>query len=209
MSKAITDPTIPDKSRLQIKVNFPEVNPAFDTYRLGTMLELVRDIALAQAYEGKRVRVCVQQPLGEGIFVGLPLALASMRIVMEKMDWGSRLSDEQLAPVGGVGSAAVNTPAELIRFGALGADQVADDDDVFIIVAPQNVIGASVMTLLEDMVKKVAPRPLVLVNPILADRPSSNNVMQIRGRAERRAFADSFQDIYGSHFITAMSVGLC
>ena len=30
------------KSRLQIKVNFPEVNPAFDTYRIGTVLEMVR-----------------------------------------------------------------------------------------------------------------------------------------------------------------------
>ena len=29
------------KSRTQIKVNFPEVNPAFDTYRLGTLLEMV------------------------------------------------------------------------------------------------------------------------------------------------------------------------
>lgn len=31
-----------NKSRLQLKVNFPEVNPAFDTYRLGTVLEMVR-----------------------------------------------------------------------------------------------------------------------------------------------------------------------
>ena len=29
------------KSRMQIKVNFPEVNPAFDTYRIGTVLEMV------------------------------------------------------------------------------------------------------------------------------------------------------------------------
>jgi hypothetical protein len=34
------------------------------------------------AEEGKRVRICVQQPLGEGIFVGLPLSLASMRPVL-------------------------------------------------------------------------------------------------------------------------------
>ena len=37
------------------------------------------------------------------------------------------------------------------------------------------------MDLLEGMVKKAAGRPLVMVNPLLADRPSSNNVMQIRG----------------------------
>ena len=32
---AVNDDTIPNKSRLQLKVNFPEVNPAFDTYRIG------------------------------------------------------------------------------------------------------------------------------------------------------------------------------
>lgn len=193
LAKAITDSSIPDKSRLQIKLNFPELNPAFDTYRIGTMLELVRDMALSQAYEGKRVRLCVQQPLGEGIFVGLPLALASMRIVMEKMDWGVRPSTSA------DGSENTGTKsAALIRFGSIGADECADDDDVFIIIAPQNVVGASIMDSLDAMVKQANGRPLVLVNPLLSDRPSSNNVMQIRGRAERRALADSFQDIYGN-----------
>jgi len=99
------------------------------------MLELVRDMALSQAYEGKKVRVCVQQPLGEGIFVGLPLALASMRVVMEKMDWGVRPSTS----ADGQESAGTKSAA-FIRFGAIGADQAADDDDLFIIVAPQNGI---------------------------------------------------------------------
>jgi adenylate kinase len=56
------------------------MNTAFDTYRIGTVLEMVRRMALTMVYQGKNVRVCVQQPLGEGIFVGLPLALASMRV---------------------------------------------------------------------------------------------------------------------------------
>ena len=68
---------------------------------------------------------------------------------------------------------------------------------MFIIIAPQNVVGASIIEPLEEMVAAAAGRPLLLVTPLLADRPSSNNVMQIRGRAERRAFADSFLDIYG------------
>lgn len=34
-----------NKSRMQIKVNFPEVNPAFDTYRLGTVLEMVKIVS--------------------------------------------------------------------------------------------------------------------------------------------------------------------
>ena len=214
-SKAITDPTIATKSKLQIKVNFPEVNPAFDTYRLGTILEMVRDIALSQAYEGKNVRICVQQPLGEGIFVGLPLALASMRKVMERMDWGKQMNQQlnekdaflkkqtdEGKHKDAAAAATVDIPSTFpmkdtqIRFGAIAADEVADDDDCFIVVAPQNVVGACIIEYLEEMIKKVDGRPLVLINPILADRPSSNNVMQVRGRAERRAFEDSFQDIY-------------
>jgi adenylate kinase len=54
-----------------IKVNFPEVNPAFDTYRVGTILEMVRQIVLTLTIqEGKRVRVCIQQSMGLGIFTG-------------------------------------------------------------------------------------------------------------------------------------------
>jgi len=39
-------------------------------------------------------------------------------------------------------------------------------------------------------------RGICLINPLLEDKPSSNNVMQVRGRKERREFADSFQEIY-------------
>jgi hypothetical protein len=67
--QAIADDSIVDKSRLQLRVNYPEVNPAFDTYRIGSILEIVRSITLALAEnEGKRVRICVQQSLGEGYF---------------------------------------------------------------------------------------------------------------------------------------------
>ena len=41
-----------NKSRMQIKVNFPEVNPAFDTYRLGTILEMVNTISLINKFHG-------------------------------------------------------------------------------------------------------------------------------------------------------------
>lgn len=94
--KAIDDPTFPFKSKMQVKFNFPEVNPAFDTYRVGTVLECVRHLVLALTIDqGKRVRVCVQQSLGEGAFTGLPLALAAVRPILERMDWGASLSDEE------------------------------------------------------------------------------------------------------------------
>ena len=40
-----------NKSRLQLKVNFPEVNPAFDTYRLGTILEMVRHSSVEECLD--------------------------------------------------------------------------------------------------------------------------------------------------------------
>jgi hypothetical protein len=57
-------------------------------------------------------------------------------------------------------------------------------------------VGGVLITLLEDMVKQANGRPVILYNPNLADKPSANNKMQIRGRAERQAFAESFKTIY-------------
>ena len=58
------------------------------------------------------------------------------------------------------------------------------------------MVGAEVTGLLEALVLSARGRPVLLLNPSLGDRPSSNNVMQIRGRAERRAVMDSFRDIF-------------
>ena len=203
--KAIRDPTIPNKSRMQMKVNFPEVNPAFDTYRIGTILEMVRHTVLALTLEeGKRVRICVQQSLGEGVFCGLPLALASMRPVLERMDWGPSLTPAQKAQPGDVQSPR---PEALIRYGQVGANQIADDDDVVIVIAPQNVVGAMVIELLNEMCVAARGRPVILLNPSLEDRPSSNNMMQVRGRSERRAIQDSFVDIFAVRLLYPSSGG--
>lgn len=40
----------------------------YDVYRVGTLLEMVRCIVMLLTEDGKRVKVCVQQPLGEGVF---------------------------------------------------------------------------------------------------------------------------------------------
>lgn len=39
-----------------------------DVFRIGTLLELIRDLATALAADGKKVKVSVQQALGEGVF---------------------------------------------------------------------------------------------------------------------------------------------
>ena len=197
--RAVNDDTISsfNKSRLQLKFNVPEVNPAFDTYRLGTLLEMVREMVLALTVgEGRKVKVCVQQALGEGIFVGMPLALSSMRVVLEKMDWGPDLTPEQKWRPGD--ESETPRPEALIRLGTVGANQVADDDDVIIVMCPQNVVGGMIIEELEAMSRAASARGVALlaINPLLQDRPSSNNMMQVRGRAERRAFQDSFVDIF-------------
>lgn len=196
--KAVFDKNFQQKSKMQVKINFPEVNTAFDTYRIGTILECVRTIALALACdEGQRVRICVQQSLGEGIFTGLPLALSSMRPVLERMDWGQRLSvDEKAQKDDNTLKKGESRKEAMIRFGEISGQEIAEDDDVIIVIAPQNIIGGMVIELLEEMVTAANGRPMLLFNPSLGDRPSSNNVMQIRGRAERRTFQDSFTDIY-------------
>jgi adenylate kinase len=196
-----------------------QVNPEFDTYRMGSVLEMVRNIVLRLVlqFPPLRVRICVQQSLGEGIFTGLPISLSSMGQVLETMDWGGQLKDyEKFQRTDGEAPRA----EALLRFGALGADQVAPDDDVILVISPQNgrkqnlntmhsvvvlngrfgmaltVVNGPVVPLLEEMVRSANGRPLFLINPRLQDVPSGNNVMQVKGRAERRAFAATFRDIF-------------
>lgn len=56
---------------------------------------------------------------------------------------------------------------------------VEPEDDIFLLISPQNLIGASLMPMLEAMADKAGDRPFILLNPNLADRPSSNNLMQV------------------------------
>lgn len=39
-----------------------------DVFRIGTLLELARELAQALAQDGKRVKISVQQAMGQGIF---------------------------------------------------------------------------------------------------------------------------------------------
>jgi adenylate kinase len=64
--------------RLQMRCTIPETNPEMDVYRVGTLLEMVREVASSIAEDGRRVRVCVQGSLGKGVFQGLPLSLSGM-----------------------------------------------------------------------------------------------------------------------------------
>lgn len=83
-------------------------------YRVGTLLELVREVATSLAADGKRVKVCVQQALGQGVFqvrsgrnqasAGMPWAgrLGGMALP-DRWVWQQDLGQEAVEQGGGSG----------------------------------------------------------------------------------------------------------
>lgn len=125
-------------NRMQIISMFPETNPNMDSYRIGTILEMVRAMAIALAEENVRVKVCVQESMGVGIFTGVPKQLSGVARLLQMMDWQSKEGEENEGMVG-----------DYVRFGGVGAQHVTNtvkaengtivqhQDDVFMIIAPQ------------------------------------------------------------------------
>ncbi|KAK9141804.1 hypothetical protein Syun_011204 [Stephania yunnanensis] len=167
------------RTRLKVEINIPELNPEMDVYRIGTLMELVRVLALSFADDGKRVKVCVQGSMGEGALAGMPLQLAGTRKILEFMDWGDH---------GALGT--------FISIGSIGANDVDEQDDVFILVAPQNAVGNCIIDDLRAMTDAAGSRPVVLVNPRLKDLPGSSGIMQTMGRDKRLEYAASFENCY-------------
>ena len=99
--------------------------------------------------------------MGQGVFQGLPLALSGVRRIVDKMDWGSG--------------------ADFISFGEIGPDEVDDETDVYILVAPQNVVGVSLFEYLKGMTEaaEAKKKPIVLVNPRL-DEVKHENIIILR-----------------------------
>ncbi|KAK3435709.1 hypothetical protein EUGRSUZ_C00416 [Eucalyptus grandis] len=167
------------KTRLKVEINIPELNPEMDVYRIGTLTELVRVIALSFADDGKRVKVCVQGSMGEGALAGMPLQLAGTRKILEFMDWGD--------------DGALGT---FIQIGSIGAKEVDEQDDIFILVAPQNAVGNCIIDDLRGMTESAGMRPVILINPRLKDLPGSSGIMQTMGRDKRLEYAASFENCY-------------
>ncbi|PUZ50883.1 hypothetical protein GQ55_6G107600 [Panicum hallii var. hallii] len=167
------------KTRLQIDINIPELNPEMDVYRIGTLMELVRELSLSFADDGKRVKVCVQGSMGQGAFAGIPLQLAGTRKILEFMDWGD-----------------YGAKGTFINIGAVGASEVDKEDDMFILIAPQNAVGNCIIDDMRAMTDAAGDRPVILVNPRLKDMPGSSGVMQTMGREMRLKYAASFETCY-------------
>ena len=143
-----------------------------DVYRVGTLLEGVRELACQLAADGKRVAVCVQPSMGTGVFTAMPMMLNGIRRIMDAMDWGE-----------GEG---------FIRTGSIGPDECAPDDDVFILIAPQHITGHSVLPLLLPMAEAAGARPMVLISPRLADIPRRGRGGGGGAAAPARAFGAAF-----------------
>ncbi|KAG9456233.1 hypothetical protein H6P81_000741 [Aristolochia fimbriata] len=167
------------KSRLKVEINIPELNPEMDVYRIGTLMELARVLALSFADDGKRVKVCVQGSMGEGALSGMPLQLAGTRKILEFMDWGS--------------DGAIGT---FVKIGSIGAKEVDEQDDMFILVAPQNAVGNCIIDDLQAMTQVAGARPVILINPRLKDLPGSSGIMQTMGRDKRLEYAATFESCY-------------
>ena len=146
-----------------------------------------------------RVKICVQGSMGVGIFTGTPKQLNGVYTLLQRMDWQS---DEGEMNEGIIGN--------YVNFGNVGKEFVAnkqvdsdgnvrqEQDDVFILICPQSMIGvdATIIPYLQEMVEAVGDRPIILINPDLSDKVSSQGQQSIRGRSDRIKFADSFKTIY-------------
>lgn len=165
--------------RLKVEIAIPELNPEMDVYRIGTLMELVRVLALSFADDGKRVKVCVQGSMGQGALAGMPLQLSGTRKILEFMDWGD---------YGALGT--------FVKIGSIGAKEVEEQDDIFILVAPQNAVGNCIIDDLRAMTDAAGNRPVILVNPRLKDLPGSSGIMQTMGRDKRLEYAASFENCY-------------
>lgn len=168
--------------------------------RIGTLLEMTRAIAIRLCEQNLRVRVCVQGSMGVGIFTGVPKQLSGVAKLLQMMDWQSNEGEENEGMVG-----------NYLNFGSVGKEHVVnahvtddgrqvEQDDVFIIIAPQSMVGvdSSIIGPLQEMTEAAGDRPMILINPDLTDKVSSQGQQNVRGRQDRINFANSFQTIY--HF---------
>lgn len=102
-------------NRMKVTAMFPEMNPSMDSYRIGTLLELARAMAIKLAEQNLRVRVCVQGSMGVGIFTAIPKQLNGVSTLLQRMDWGSEAGGDNEGMVG-----------DYVNFGGVGKEHVVD-----------------------------------------------------------------------------------
>jgi adenylate kinase len=178
-AKSIVAAVTAGERRVKVKTEWPELNVAGDVYRVGSVLELVRHVATSLARDGKRVKVCVQKSMGQGVFQALPLSLSGVSKLLSMMDWEDDVADS------------------IDPNGAIDAES-GQGADVYILVQPQNIVGYSILPYIAEMEEVVGDKPMVMINPRLDDIQSAGDVMSIRGRKERMEAVAAWKECY--HF---------
>lgn len=155
----------------------PQLNPELDVYDRRFLLQLTwACVDVAARGCGLRTRVLVQ---GTGKFGAVPLSVAGLR---RNFDADLKVSRDAWP---------------CVRSGSLeNADDLDDDDQVVIVVSPTNAVAMPVIADVEDLVARARGRPVVLLNPRLADVPSHGGMMQVSGRADRLQFLSDIEPVF-------------
>ena len=154
----------------------------------------------------------------------IPKQLNGVATILQRMDWQSGRCGFELrtakqftnfrmpkpATSTGEGEENEGMVGDFVNFGHIGKEHVVNfkkgegdeadtqQDDVFILICPQNMQGieSSIIPYLLEMTEAVGDRPIILINPDLVDKASSQGQQSVRGRQERIDFANSFKTIF-------------
>mmetsp|Transcript_12600 Transcript_12600/g.51076 ORF Transcript_12600/g.51076 Transcript_12600/m.51076 type:complete len:315 (-) Transcript_12600:648-1592(-) len=154
-----------ENNLISVTMLLPELNTSLDIYDRRFLLSLAWEIVIELVKaRGLTVKVMTQCPTKFG---GLPLSVAGLRRHFEgdrelsRESWGEAM--------------------DRVRTGDIDAVAVAEDDDVFLVLAPTNIVSAPVIEDCIGLAKKVdGKRPIITLNARLDEVPSHSGVMQVR-----------------------------
>ncbi len=160
----------------------PELNMEMDSYRVGSLLELVREMALGFARAGLRTRVCVRGPtrhrsspcmhvlitallsclqvcvqgsMGQGAFTGVPRVLSGVTKLLTMMDWQAEEGEEYEGLLTG------STAAQGEGAGAEGGDVAGGGASASEALVRFGAVGASEVGATDDVLLVIAPQSMV------------------------------------------------
>ncbi|GJD06136.1 Adenylate kinase 5, chloroplastic [Galdieria sulphuraria] len=169
--------------RKSVTLLLPDLNPELDIYDRRFLLRLVWGLVRLLVLEKqKRVRIVVQGPSVSG---GIPLAVAGLlRYLNEdyqisRASWDGKLQTH----------VSISTLGECLT-------QKDIDQDYCIVITPTNAVSTPITEQLFQLTQKYSNKPILLINPSLKDVPSTDGIMQVRGRKERMEFIETFEDVF-------------
>jgi hypothetical protein len=162
-----------------VNVIVPQLNPELDVYDRRFLLSLTWSLVKGLINVSKlSSRVLVQ---GAGKYGAVPLSVSGLRRQFEA---------DMMASVDLWGG--VDIMRSQLRVADLEDPAGIDEtDEAIVVVSPTNAAGMPVIDDMIHMVERAGPsRPIICINPRLADVPSASGVMQVAGRSGRNRFLD-------------------